>query len=344
MTQNSIFLKACRREKTPVTPVWLMRQAGRYMKDYRSLREKTPFLEICKNKDLVTEITVSAQEKIGADAAIIFSDILLIVEPFGFDLSYLKGDGPSIRRSLDSPKDIERLPEIEPEASLGFVLEAIRQTRRALKPGVPLIGFAGAPFTLASYLIEGGPSKDFASTKEWMRQRPQVWGMLMEKITHATAKYLNAQSKAGAQALQIFDSWVGCLSAEEYRAFVLPHSARLIQMLDTSVPVIHFGTGTGPFLRLFSEAGGDIVGVDHRIQLDEAWEKIGKTKAIQGNLDPAMLCTASLAEIRREVQSILKQAAGRPGHIFNLGHGVLPDTPVENVVALVEMVHELSRR
>ncbi|MBI2095790.1 MAG: uroporphyrinogen decarboxylase [Candidatus Omnitrophica bacterium] len=361
MTEDSVFLKACRREETPYTPVWLMRQAGRYMKDYRLLRERTPFLDICKNKDLVTEITIGAQEKIGADAAIIFSDILLIVEPFGFDLSYLKGDGPSIRRApstgsargsgqrrgaraLRTAEDVERLPDIDPEESLGFLMEAIRQTRRALKPEVPLIGFAGAPFTLASYLIEGGASKDFAATKEWMRRRPGAWGVLMEKIARATAKYLNAQVRAGAQALQIFDSWVGCLSAEEYKNFALPHSAALIRSLDQGVPVIHFGTGTDPFLELFSRAGGDVIGVDHRVRLDEARERIGTKQAIQGNLDPQLLSTGSLAEIKRGVQSILKQAAGRSGHIFNLGHGVLPETPPKNVVALIQMVHELSQR
>ncbi len=341
--QSSVFMKACRREKTPYTPVWLMRQAGRYMKDYRDIRDKTPFLDICKNKDLVAGITVTAQEKIKADAAIIFSDILLLVESFGLGLEYLKGDGPSIRRPLRAAKDFESLPEVEPEESLSFVFEAIQSTRKALKANIPLIGFAGAPFTLASYMIEGGGSDDFKKTKELMRSNEALWKTLMKKIARATAKYLNAQIEAGAQAIQLFDSWVGNLTSEEYKKYVMPYSAQVFKDLKPDVPAIHFGTGTGKFLELMSEAGGSVIGVDHRIRLDEAWKKIGDSKAIQGNLNPQILCSTPQA-IRNEVKSILNFTDGKPGHIFNLGHGVLPETPVENVIALVEIVHELSHR
>jgi len=338
---DSIFLKACRLEATPHTPIWLMRQAGRYMKEYRALRKKTPFLGLCKNKDLVTDVTVLAQETIKADAAIIFSDILLIIEPFGLGLDYLKGDGPSIQRPVRTAKDVVRIPEVEPKESLSFVFQAIRQTRAALKLDIPLIGFAGAPFTLASYMIEGGATKDFEETKKFMRSDHPAWNALLEKISRATVKYLNAQIDAGAGAIQLFDSWVGCLSPEEYKTFVLPFSKKVFEGLNGRVPTIHFGTGTKDFLGLMAQAGGDVISVDHNVSLREAWKKIGPEKAIQGNLDPKVLC-GSLEGIKKEVKRILAEAEGRPGHIFNLGHGVLPETPVENVIALVEMVHEMS--
>ena len=341
--EQSVFMKACRLEKTPYTPVWLMRQAGRYMKEYRKIRDSVPFLEICKNKDLVTEITVVAQEKLKADAAIIFSDILLLVESFGLGLEYLKGDGPSIKRPIASAKEVDSLPEIHAEVSLGFVYQAIRQTRNALDSSVPLIGFAGAPFTLASYMIEGGASKDFQKTKKFMTGDAGAWKTLMEKIVRATTEHLNEQIKAGAQAVQVFDSWVGQLSSEEYEKYVLPYSSKLIKGLTQGTPVIHFGTGTGNFIEKFSEAGGSIIGIDHHINLDDAWKRIGSKKGIQGNLDPKILCS-DLVTIRKHAEKILKFAEGRTGHIFNLGHGVLPEAPVENAVALVEMVHEISTK
>lgn len=340
--ENSAFLKACRLEKTTFTPVWLMRQAGRYMKDYRLLRDRVSFLELCKNKDLVTEVTVHAQEKINADAAIIFSDILLLVEAFGLGLTFTKGDGPSIQRVVRSEADVGKIPDIDPLESLGYVLEAVSQTRKALKPHIPLIGFAAAPFTLASYMVEGGASKDFSLTKKFMASGP-AWPALMKKIVKATARYLNGQIGAGAQAVQIFDSWVGALSPGEYEKYALPYSRELIAEIRAGAPVIHFGTGTGPFLKKFSEAGAGVVSVDSRVRLDEAWEKIGADRAIQGNLDPTVLLKP-VSEIKNEVKKILGYAAGRPGHIFNLGHGVLPETPLENVIALVDMVHELSRK
>ena len=340
---DSVFLKACRREKTSFTPVWLMRQAGRYMKDYRLIRDRVSFLEICRNKDLAAEITVKAQEKIGADAAIIFSDILLIVEAFGLGLEFTKGDGPSIQRTIRNAKDVEAVPEINPAESLGYVFQAIRQARKTLRPDIPLIGFAGAPFTLASYMIEGGASKDFARTKNLMASDENLWKLLMQKIVRASIKYLNGQAEAGAQAVQIFDSWVGCLTAAQYEKYALPYSKELIREIRAGTPVIYFGTGTGPFLEKFSEAGASVIGVDHKVELGAAWRRIGYDKAIQGNLDPSVLLKP-VDEITEAVKKILGYAAGRAGHIFNLGHGVLPETPLENVIALVDRVHELSRK
>ncbi|MBI4353112.1 MAG: uroporphyrinogen decarboxylase [Candidatus Omnitrophica bacterium] len=341
--RNSVFLKACRREPTEVTPVWLMRQAGRYMKEYRALRDKTPFIELCRNKDLVTEITVKAQEKIKADAAIIFSDILLVVEALGLGVEYGRGEGPLIRKVIRAPKDVERLREVDPKESLSYVLDAVRQTRASLSPRVPLIGFAGAPFTLSSYMIEGGASKDFKRTKNFMIRQGGSWAKLMRKLVRVTISYLRAQIEAGAQAVQLFDSWVGCLTAEEYETYVLPYSREAIKGAAGRAPVIHFGTGTARFLEAFGSAGGEVVSVDHRAALGEAWKKIGYSKAIQGNLDPRVLC-GPLSGVRSHVKRILKEAGGRPGHIFNLGHGVLPETPVQNVIALVEMVHEWGGR
>jgi uroporphyrinogen decarboxylase len=294
---------------------------------------------LCKNPDLVAEVTVTAQEKIKADAAILFSDILLLVEPLGLKLDYVKGDGPSIQKPIRTSKDVDMLNEVKPEISLSYVLEGVRQTRRRLNPSIPLIGFAGAPFTVASYMIEGGSSKDFRRTKRFMREDAVRWKVLMRKITHATVKYLNAQVVAGVQAIQLFDSWAGALTLEEYKDFAAPFSKELFQGVSKEVSVIHFGTRTAPFLEAFSEAGGQVIGVDHRISLSEAWKRIGPGKAIQGNLDPEILLKDT-SLMKKEVDRILAEAAGRSGHIFNLGHGVLPETPVENVKALVEMVHE----
>ncbi|OGW88429.1 MAG: hypothetical protein A3A73_00960 [Omnitrophica bacterium RIFCSPLOWO2_01_FULL_50_24] len=341
--KDSVFLKACRREPTSVTPVWLMRQAGRYLADYRRIRNRIPFLELCKNKDLAAEVTISAQQKIKADAAIIFSDLLLIVEPLGFGLEYTASDGPVISADVQSGSDVKRLPEIEPCESLSYVFDAIKLTKSNLKPDIPLIGFSAAPFTLAAYILEGGGSRTFVRTKQFMHEETSAWHLLMEKISRALAKYLNGQIEAGADALQLFDSWVGCLNARDYRTFVLPHSRFVLESLRGKVPVIHFGTDTAAILSDLRDAGGDVIGVDFRVELDRAWSEIGYDVGIQGNLDPAVLCT-SPKQIRSEVAHILKQADARPGHIFNLGHGVLPQTPEENVIALIEMVHEMSRR
>lgn len=340
---DSRFMKACQSKPVDSTPVWLMRQAGRYMKEYRDLRAKVPFLELCKTPALVSEVTVTAAERLKVDAAIIFADLLLIVEPLGLHLEYDKGEGPVITPKLQKPADVDRLRDVNPEESLGYLYEAIRQTRGDLDPKLPLIGFAGAPFTLASYLIEGGGSKNYRHTKTLMYADSGAWRALMEHLARSLARYVNGQIAAGVQAVQIFDSWVGCLGPEDYREYVLPYSRMMMQAITPGTPIIHFGTGNPMLLEPMRDAGGDIIGVDSKIELDEAWARIGYDRGIQGNLDPVALF-ADPAYIRRRVERILKQAAGRNGHIFNLGHGILPDTPVENVIALVEMVREMSRR
>ena len=341
--KNSPFLQACRREKSSVTPIWLMRQAGRYMKEYRDVREKVSFLELCKNPDLCAEVAVTAQERIGADAAIVFSDLLPILETLGFGLEYTPGHGPIITGRIESKADVDGLPEADSGESLHYVFEAVRKTRDALKPEIPLIGFAGAPFTLAAYILEGKSSRVFSKVKHFMTSQPAAWHALMEKLTRVLIPYINGQIRAGADAIQIFDSWVGCLSGNEYRQYVLPHSRAVIRGIEKGLPVIHFGTGTGPFLKIFREAGGDVISVDHNIPLDQAWNEAGNDVAIQGNLDPMALCGPA-AEIRTHVKKILDQAGGKPGHIFNLGHGIVPQTPVDNVIRLIDQVHELSAR
>jgi len=337
------FLAACRREPTPYTPVWLMRQAGRYMEEYRQLRARYGFLELCKNSDLAAEITVAPVARLSVDAAILFADILLLLEPMGVGLEYTQADGPVIHHQISSRTHVEQLEEFDPEEALPFVFETVRKSCVALSGRVPLIGFAAAPFTLASYLVEGGSSRQYIKTKKLIYSNPGAWRGLMERLSSATAKYLNAQIAAGAQAVQLFDSWVGCLSADDYERHVLPHTRETIGAIIPGVPLIHFSTGTAGFLKSIRAAGGDVIGIDWRVNLDAAWEILGHDVGIQGNLDPAALL-ASPKEIRRRVEDILRQAGGRPGHIFNLGHGVLPETPVENVRAMVEAVHELSAR
>ena len=331
-------MRACRREPVPYTPVWLMRQAGRYMPEYRAVRAKTSFLELCKNPSLAAEVTVTAANRLGVDAAIIFADILLILEPMGLDLEFAAGEGPVIHNPVRQASDVDRLLELEDVGALDFVNEAIRQTRRELPPDMPLIGFCGAPFTLASYLIEGGASKNYVQTKRLMYNDPGAWHAMMSLVARGLGKYLNAQIEAGAQAVQLFDSWVGCLNPDDYREFVLPHTQSVIRNVKTGVPVIHFGTGTAALLELMREAGGDVIGLDWRVRLDEGWQRIGHDVAVMGNLDPVVLF-ANQDVLRREATRVLEQAGGRPGHIFNLGHGILPETPVENVIALVETVH-----
>ncbi|HSL55517.1 MAG TPA: uroporphyrinogen decarboxylase [Pyrinomonadaceae bacterium] len=341
MTQSlhdSPFMRACRREAVPYTPIWLMRQAGRYMREYREVREKTTFLELCKNPALAAEVTVTAVERLGVDAAIIFADILLILEPLGIELEFAKGEGPVIHNPVRKPSDVEQLRELEDANALEFVYDAIGQTRSALKPNIPLIGFCGAPFTLASYMTEGGGSKNYVHTKRLMYDDAGAWHAMMALISRALVKYLNAQIAAGAQAVQLFDSWVGCLSPDDYREFVLPHTKSVIEKVTKGVPVIHFGTGTAALLELMREAGGDVIGLDWRVRLDEGWRRVGHDVAVMGNLDPVVLF-AKQDVLREQAKRILDQAEGRAGHIFNLGHGILPETPVENVIALVEMVH-----
>ncbi len=341
--QDSPFLKACRREPTSVTPVWIMRQAGRYLKEYRQIRDRVSFLELCKSKELAAEVAIAAAERLKVDAAILFSDILLIVEPMGLTLEYGSENGPEISGQVAAAADVDRLPEIEPAESLKFVFDAVQLTRQCLNTKIPLLGFSGAPFTLAAYIIEGGASKSFVNTKRFMYSDPGAWNALLQKISRGLVKYLNGQIEAGADAVQLFDTWVGCLGPEEYEQYVLPHTRSVIQGIKPGVPVIHFGTGTAGFLRQMREAGGDVIGVDPRVELDQAWAAIGTDVGIQGNLDPVVLF-APREVIRAKVKRILEQAASRPGHIFNLGQGILPNTPEENAVAMVEYVHALSQR
>jgi uroporphyrinogen decarboxylase len=317
-----------------------MRQAGRYMPEYRAVRAKTSFLELCKTPSLAAEVTVTAAERLDVDAAIIFADILLILEPMGVDLEFAHGEGPVIHNPVRHASDVDRLRQLEDVSALEFVNEAIRQTRRALKPNVPLIGFSGAPFTLASYLTEGGGSKNYVHTKRLMYNDHGAWHSMMSLIAAGLVKYLNAQIDAGAQAIQIFDSWVGALSPDDYREFVLPHTRTVIQNIKPGVPVLHFGTGTAALLELMRAAGGDVIGLDWRVRLDDGWRRVGYDVAVMGNLDPVALF-AERDVLLAQAKRILDQADGRAGHIFNLGHGILPETPVENVIALVEFVHDL---
>jgi uroporphyrinogen decarboxylase len=336
---NDRFLRACRREKTDTTPIWLMRQAGRYMPEYRALREKHSLLELCKTPDLATQVTLQPLVH-GVDAAILFADILLPLEPMGAPFEFAKGEGPVVKDPIATPSQIEALRVIEAEEGLGYVLEAIRSIKRELTGKVPLIGFAGAPFTLASYLVEGGKSANFAKTKRLMYTAPTAWHALMGKLAEVVRRYLAAQVRAGADAIQLFDSWVGQLSREDYREYVMPHVAHILQSVSgLDVPVIHFGTGTHHLLELQREAGGTVLGLDWRTPLSEGWSRVGHDRAIQGNLDPTVLF-APRSILETHAARVLSEAGKRPGHIFNLGHGILPETPVDSVKALVDFVHE----
>ena len=339
MDLNSPFLNACALQPSEVTPVWFMRQAGRYLPEYRAIREKFSLLEICRQPELAAEITLQPVRFLGVDAAILFADILLPLIPLGLGLEFVKGEGPRIPRTVRSITDVEALLPFDPHQDLPYVLETIRLLRQELGQ-VPLIGFSGAPFTVASYIIEGGPSRDFRKTKQMMYAAPDVFHALMDRLADVLSSYLSAQAGAGAQALQVFDSWVGALSPLDYERFVLPYSRRVLQAAQAcGVPVIHFGTNTTGLLPLMRQAGGTVLGLDWRISLDQGWQILGQGCAVQGNLDPALLF-APLPELRRQVQEVLRCAAGRPGHIFNLGHGILEHTPPDSVKAVVEMVHE----
>ena len=318
-----------------------MRQAGRYLPEYRAVRERHGLLEICKKPELAAEVTVTAAEKLGVDAAIIFADLLLPLEPMGMKLRFEAGEGPVIEEPLRTEKQIARL-KTDGAGELGFVAEAIRRVRKHFAGKLPVIGFAGAPFTLASYMIEGGGSRHYVATKSLMASAPELWAGLMDKLCAVLEPYLLAQVEAGAEAIQLFDSWAGCLAADDYARQVLPYSRRLIQAVQArGVPVIHFATNSAGLLGAMQEAGAEVLGVDWRLPLARAWEEVGFRPAIQGNLDSVALF-APAAELRRRVEAVLEQAGGRPGHIFNLGHGILPETPVENVQAVVRWVHEIS--
>jgi uroporphyrinogen decarboxylase len=339
----SDFLRACRREPTAHTPIWIMRQAGRYQPEYRAWRERYSFIELCKNSDLAAEVTLLPVQQLGVDAAIVFADIMLILEPLEIGFHFSKDDGPRIDKPIRTAADVDAVaPAIDADASLGYVLQTIRNVRSGLPSSVPLIGFSGAPFTLASYVIEGGGSREYMHTKALMYGDPGAWNALLSKLSSAVAAYLNAQVRAGAQALQIFDSWIGCLSPSDYAQYVAPHMKALFSALDKSVPVIHFGTGNPALYPLMKEAGGDVIGLDFRCELGPTWDALGET-AVMGNLDPYSLL-APLPELKRRVDHVLAGAAGRNGHIFNLGHGIFPQASVAQARALVDYVHEKSAR
>ena len=320
-----------------------MRQAGRYMAEYRALRERHSLLEICRVPDLATLVTLQPVRRIDVDAAILFSDLLLPLEPMGLPFDFIKGEGPQIERPIGTPADIDALRVFEPREALAHVLTAIRQIQQELAGVVPLIGFAGAPFTLASYAIEGGHSNNFAKTKALMYGHPDAWHRLCETFASVVSDYLVAQIEAGVDAVQVFDSWVGTLNAADYREFALPHTRRIFEAVGRRVPTIHFGTGTATILEELRDAGGDVIGVDWRIPIDEAWERIGDEHAVQGNLDPTLLLGPP-ARMFEQTDDVLARIDGRPGHIFNLGHGILPSTPVEHVQMLAQYVHSAARR
>lgn len=342
-SENGPFMKACRHQPTDVTPIWLMRQAGRYMPEYREVRAKTTFLELCKNPQLCAEVMIRTVEILGVDAAIIFSDLLPILEPMGLDLEFAQGEGPVIHNPVRSAADVEQVLELEDLGPLDFVTETVRHTRAGLPDHIPVIGFAGAPFTLASYVIEGGASRNYAHVKTLMYNDEGAFNALMSRLARAVTLYLNGQIAAGAQCVQLFDSWAGCLHPDDYRRYVLPHTKSIVDGIQPGTPVINFATGNPQLLPLLAEAGGYVIGVDWRIRLDDAWKMVGEDRGVQGNLDPLVLL-GPVENIRARAQEVLDQAAGRPGHIFNLGHGVLPQTPPEHAKALIDTVHELSAR
>ena len=341
---NDRFLRACRREPVDRTPVWFMRQAGRYLPEYRTLRGERDILETCKDPALVVEVTLQPLRRMDLDAAIVFSDIMVPLAGIGVPVRIEPGRGPVVDVPVRTAADIDRLRPLEPERDVPELLEALRLLRGELQ--VPLIGFAGAPFTLASYLVEGGPSKQYERTKALLLGDPVAWDRLMERLTDIAVAHLLAQAGAGAQALQVFDSWVGALHPDLYRRAVLPHMRTLFsRVADAGVPLIHFGVGTGELLPLMAEAGADVMGVDARTPLDAAWDRVGgpSSRAVQGNLDPAALL-APWEAVEREALGVLAAADGRDGHIFNLGHGVLPSTPPETLERLVDFVHIASER
>ncbi len=340
---NNRFLKACRREPVDRTPVWFMRQAGRYMAEYQRIRAKHGILDVCKTPDLAAEVTLQPIERFDLDAAIIFADILLPLEPMGLQLTFREEEGPVILNPVRHQDDVTRLRRVERDA-FRFSSDAVTLTNEALAGRVPLIGFAGAPFTLASYAIEGGSSRNYLNTKHMMFGRPDQWHALLRKLSDVVVTYLENQIRAGVHAVQIFDSWVGCLSPVDYDEYVLPHVKSVIDRLKPEgIPIIYFGTGTSTLLPLMRSAGSDVLGLDWHVELDEAWARVGFDVAVQGNLDPVVLF-APLPEIERRIKDILDKAGNRAGHIFNLGHGILPKTPVDHVESAIGFVHKYSTR
>ncbi len=338
---NSNFVRACKSLPVDRTPVWFMRQAGRYMAEYRAVRKEHSLLEICKKPALAAEVTITAAEILGVDAAIIFADLLLPLEVMGLPFHFSAGEGPVIEKPVRSKDDIANL-RIDRAAELGYVSEAVAMVAKHFADHVPVIGFCGAHFTLASYMIEGGGSRNYIHAKKMMYNSPKDWDALMSKLVAVTSAYSAEQVRAGADAIQIFDSWVGCLSVEDYRRYVLPHVTGMVKGLQkTGVPIIYFGTDSATLLPAMNETGADVIGLDWRIPLDEGWSRLEHRTAVQGNLDPVLLF-AEWNELQARAEDILKRAAGRQGHIFNLGHGILPETPVENVKNLARFVQEYS--
>jgi len=337
---NDRFLKACRRETPDATPVWFMRQAGRFLPKYREIRAKHSLIDICKDPELNAKVSVLPVETLGVDAAILFADIMLPLEGMGVKFEIRDGVGPVVQSLLDDFQKVNSLSTLDPSSDVPYVIEAISETKRLLDSRVPLIGFCGAPFTLASYLIEGHATRDFLSTKKLMYKDPETWHLLMDKLSTSMGIYLQSQANAGVDAVQLFDSWVGCLSPTDYHKFVLPYSQKVFSYLNgKAIPCIHFGTGTATLLEEMRHAGGDVFSIDWRIPIDIAWGKLGYDVGIQGNLDPAVLL-ADADLIKTRAADVLMRAGNRSGHIFNLGHGIIPETPQENVRQLVEFVHE----
>ncbi len=334
-------MRVCEGLPVDSTPVWFMRQAGRYMEEYRRLRERYSLLELCRTPELAAEVTLQPIKRFDLDAAIIFADILLPLEALGVPFHFAKGEGPVLEKPIREPRDVERLDVVDAEERLAFVYQAIELVRGRLEPDVALIGFAGAPFTVASYLIEGGHSRHFVKTKLFMYEHPEAWHALMSKLSDVTLRYLLRQAKAGAQLIQLFDSWVGILGRHEYLEYVMPHSTRILQGVEQSgIPTVHFGTGTGSMLDLMKRAGGTVIGVDWRVDLSSVWALLGDKTVLQGNLDPVVLLGPA-AGVQQAVLRILEQTRGRP-HIFNLGHGILPETPLENVDVAIRQVRNWS--
>ncbi|MBA2537793.1 MAG: uroporphyrinogen decarboxylase [Actinobacteria bacterium] len=338
---DPLLTRACRREPVERTPVWFMRQAGRSLPEYREIRKRHNLFEVCRQPELCAEVTLQPVRAHGVDAAVMFADIMLPVLGMGVDVDLVENVGPVIERPIASLADVERLRVPEPEESVPFVLEAVRLVRAELEDEQAVVGFAGGPFTVAGYLIEGRPTRDFVKTKRCMYGSPGVWHALMEKLAATFAAYLAAKVRAGADVVQLFDSWVGTLSAEDYREFVAPYSAHVLAAVD--VPTIHFGTGTAHLLEDMAAAGGDVIGLDWRIPIERGWEVVGFDRGVQGNLDPALLL-GPFERPRAAAVRILDAIDERPGHVFNLGHGVLPDTDPADLRRLVELVHERTSR
>jgi len=340
---NSAFVKACKALPASHTPVWFMRQAGRYMAEYRAIRKHHSLVDICKTPALAAQVTIEAAEILGVDAAIIFADLLLPLEVMGLDFHFEAGEGPIIEKPLRDDKDIAAL-RTDRASDLDYVSESVAQVVKHFGQKLPVIGFCGAPFTLASYMIEGGGSRNYVETKKIMYRHPGAWDQLMSKLVDVLAHYAAEQAHKGADALQIFDSWVGCLGVEDYQQYVLPRTTELVQRLKaTGVPIIYFGTETTSLLPYMKRTGAEVIGVDWRLPLDEGWDAVGNQGAVQGNLDPVLLF-ADWPTLKTRAEDVLRHAAGRPGHIFNLGHGILPNTPVENVINLRKFVHEFSAK